>query len=432
MVLLSLLLSFFVVHGALLGAVDIGQKHYMVHITEQLYLGRLYGKPVFKIVQVSLTCPGQRKSAEASMAESFLSDAGMYYAQGMDLSLSAGRSEGSASSKEHFLANQKLLSQLKATESPVLAMRGYVGMNCIDPSVDARLQNTPTKLCYALISRISSKRTSTRYTARGGSASGDVANFTETELLLSFGKQVASFSQLRGQVPMKWKQVPVWTKRIPDVAIDGDDAEQSKHVQSHFQMAKSMYGQVAVLNLLDSQGRESELSAEYERRTKKLYPQMLFKTFDYHKGTSAKDWKEEMVKDFNLDKIGFHFASQRQSMMIRTNCLDCLDRTNAAQAIIASFLYPQMLRSLLPDLPDLSHILSAIQASIGPLWADNGNAISCQLAGTGALKTDVARLGRRTVWGMATDGYRTGKRYFQALLYDKSKADAMALVFGSI
>ena len=46
------------------------------------------------------------------------------------------------------------------------------------------------------------------------------------------------------------------------------------------------------------------------------------------------------------------------------------------------------------------------------MWADHANAISELYSGTGALKTDFTRTGKRTKAGLLQDGWRSVKRYF--------------------
>lgn len=47
------------------------------------------------------------------------------------------------------------------------------------------------------------------------------------------------------------------------------------------------------------------------------------------------------------------------------------------------------------------------------VWADHADAISKQYAGTGALKTDVTRTGKRTIQGMINDGVNSLIRYWK-------------------
>lgn len=47
------------------------------------------------------------------------------------------------------------------------------------------------------------------------------------------------------------------------------------------------------------------------------------------------------------------------------------------------------------------------------VWADHADAIAQQYAGTGALKTDVTRMGRRTLRGMVNDLTNSLVRYYK-------------------
>jgi len=47
------------------------------------------------------------------------------------------------------------------------------------------------------------------------------------------------------------------------------------------------------------------------------------------------------------------------------------------------------------------------------VWADNGDIISVQYSGTGALKSDFTRTGKRTFMGLLNDGYNSSIRYIK-------------------
>ena len=52
------------------------------------------------------------------------------------------------------------------------------------------------------------------------------------------------------------------------------------------------------------------------------------------------------------------------------------------------------------------------------MWGNNADAISMQYAGTGALKTDFTRTGKRTKMGMLRDGWNSCVRYVLNNFYD--------------
>lgn len=68
---------------------------------------------------------------------------------------------------------------------------------------------------------------------------------------------------------------------------------------------------------------------------------------------------------------------------MRTNCTDCLDRTNCVQ----TFLGQEVLNYQLLDLGlnDKPNIVSRFQEMFKQMWLSNGNELSKMYAGTGAL-----------------------------------------------
>ena len=64
------------------------------------------------------------------------------------------------------------------------------------------------------------------------------------------------------------------------------------------------------------------------------------------------------------------------------------------------------------------------------VWADNADRVSLLYAGSGALKTDYTRTGRRSRWGVLMDGINTLKRYYAQNFCDGDTQDAISLVTG--
>ena len=65
------------------------------------------------------------------------------------------------------------------------------------------------------------------------------------------------------------------------------------------------------------------------------------------------------------------------------------------------------------------------------LWADHGDDISRQYAGTGALKSGFTRTGKRTTFGLVDDGVKSMVRYYVNNFSDGRKQDAVDLVTGN-
>ena len=65
------------------------------------------------------------------------------------------------------------------------------------------------------------------------------------------------------------------------------------------------------------------------------------------------------------------------------------------------------------------------------IWANHGDDISKQYAGTGALKSGFTRTGVRTKAGLADDGYKSAMRYLLNNFQDGHKQDALDFATGA-
>lgn len=75
----------------------------------------------------------------------------------------------------------------------------------------------------------------------------------------------------------------------------------------------------------------------------------------------------------------------RQNAVFRVNCMDCLDRTNVVQTAIGrAVLESQLVKVGL--VPPYTPVPDQLRMPFMILWANNGDIISRQYAGTNALK----------------------------------------------
>lgn len=112
--------------------------------------------------------------------------------------------------------------------------------------------------------------------------------------------------------------------------------------------------------------------------------------------------------------MGFHWRDAKgvicnQKAVFRVNCMDCLDRTNVVQTALGKMLLEMQLVKLGLSTPD-SVMPDKMKAPFMRLWANNGDIISRQYAGTNALKGDFTRTGERKVSGMLKDGMNSANR----------------------
>ncbi|CAI8040078.1 Phosphatidylinositol-3-phosphatase SAC1 [Geodia barretti] len=121
-----------------------------------------------------------------------------------------------------------------------------------------------------------------------------------------------------------------------------------------------------------------------------------------------------------------------QQGVFRTNCMDCLDRTNVVQSLLAHRALQDQLQKM-NLLGDNEHIeeYKGFEYVFKNVWADNADVCANQYAGTGALKTDFTRTGKRTFLGLLKDGYNSAVRYYYNNFNDGYKQDAIDVFLGN-
>lgn len=124
---------------------------------------------------------------------------------------------------------------------------------------------------------------------------------------------------------------------------------------------------------------------------------------------------------------------KQQEGIVRTNCMDCLDRTNVVQSVLARGALLQQLKDfeILDESAKLGDFGPVLEGIFRNLWADNADAISTQYSGTGALKTDFTRTGKRSPMGALQDGINSVLRYYFGNFSDGRRQDSLDLLFGS-
>merc|ERR1719234_2909461 len=122
----------------------------------------------------------------------------------------------------------------------------------------------------------------------------------------------------------------------------------------------------------------------------------------------------------------------RQNGVFRTNCIDCLDRTNVVQSMLArNNLQTVLVRfGVLGENARVEH-QAVFEALFKNVWADHADMVSIQYTGTGALKTDFTRTGKRTKLGLLEDGRRSLIRYYKNNFADGFRQDSLDLFVGN-
>ena len=290
--------------------------------------------------------------------------------------------------------------------------------------------------------------------------------------------QVLSYVQTRGSVPVYWAEVNT-LKYIPKIQIRGIEAAYPA-AKAHFDEQIRIYGDNYLVNLVNQKGREQRVKQAYEQmvemlvtqpkegtqadqyteekfhtiepsQARQLFDRLHYVYFDFHTETKGLQMHRAQLLVDRLgealdkqqyfravDMPGSHVDGRlevrnRQTSVVRTNCMDCLDRTNVVQSLLAR----HMLDRALVDLGILArgaHFSDEdrdLYFLFRNMWADNADVVSRSYSGTGAMKTDLTRTGRRTRAGALRDLNVAVTRYCKNNFLDGPRQDAFDLFLGA-
>ena len=123
----------------------------------------------------------------------------------------------------------------------------------------------------------------------------------------------------------------------------------------------------------------------------------------------------------------------------RTNCLDCLDRTNVVQTRISWKILEKMFNFLKIEKNNMLNIFNpnenfftlgnnTFKENIKDIWADNGDKISIQYAGTASTITTVTKTGGHNFMGFIQHSIATVSRIYQGNFEDDFKQDCINIL----
>jgi len=447
-----------------MGVANLPPGPYMVMITAREQVATVRGHPVWKVAGARVIGPAPsalarlsaRERADAARYGALLHQAataeGLYFSYGGDLTLTEQRAEAlapAAAAQAPWERAEPSLFWNRRLSQPLIDARGLshfilpvvCGFVCQLPSLHIGGHEAQV----TLIARRHVGRCGTRYWRRGGDRTGAVANHVETEqiLVVDGGQAIASHVQIRGSIPLLWSQAPN-IKYKPRLNI-APEHESAPAFERHMRHLVQVHGPVVAVSLINQKGAEHKLGQAFQSHVDRLaLPQLSYIPFDFHKATGTKSFHnvailiDQLAPD--LDKHGYYVngpalfgAGRKQAGVVRTNCIDCLDRTNVVQGWLARRALEAQMRSLgllsgsgesiLGNVPELEPLYKV-------LWADHGDAIARQYTGTGALKSDYTRTGKRTFGGILQDGKKALQRYYVNNFTDGHKQDAVDLLTG--
>ncbi|PNY13658.1 phosphatidylinositide phosphatase SAC1-like protein, partial [Trifolium pratense] len=416
---------------------------YAIVITSRKEVGSFLGFPVYRLTSMRvLACnealrfsTSQEKRDEAyflTLLKVVESMPGLYYSYEADISLNLQRRsklvEGWTSKPLWKQADPRYVWNKHLTEE-LIELKVFCCIHLNKPDMyylnrDLSFQTAELKLkdscaTLTLISRRCTRRLGTRMWRRGANFEGDTANFIETEQLLELEEFKFSFLQVRGSIPILWEQI---------VDLSYKPHLRPNIVERHFHDLSQRYGEVLAVDLTDKHGEEGQLSAAYaaEMQNQQNVRYVPF-DFHYHCGSSNFDdlkiLYDQISEDFEkqryfmIDRKGDILEEQKGIM--RSNCIDSLDRTNVTQCYMAQKALNLQLQRI--GVLTSSECISMFDEQYGKfriLWAEQGDEISLEYAGTNALKGDLVRYGKKTLTGIIKDGMSALSRYYLNNFHD--------------
>ncbi|XP_059898083.1 polyphosphoinositide phosphatase isoform X1 [Gadus macrocephalus] len=323
-----------------------------------------------------------------------------------------------------------------------------------------------------LIARRSSRFAGTRFLKRGANCEGDVANEVETEQIIhdasvmSFtAGSYSSYVQVRGSVPLYWSQDI--STMMPKPPIRLDQADPYAYVAAlHFDQMLQRFGSpIIILNLV----KKREKRKHEKILSEELYPAVInlnqflppehcidYIAWDMARYTKSKLCNvldrlsmiaENVVKrtgfyinrsdfychtlrpDERWGDVGGHITStgRLQTGVLRTNCVDCLDRTNTAQFMVGKCALAYQLYALgMIDKPKLQFDTDCVRL-FEELYEDHGDTLSLQYGGS-QLVHRVKTYRKIAPWTQhSKDIMQTLSRYYSNAFSDADRQDAINL-----
>lgn len=238
---------------------------------------------------------------------------------------------------ERFLFNRYLLKDLLRITPRTAGTRYPPLIFCIQGFVEVhRGQLRNEKYSAAIISRLSGDRVGTRFNTRGINDGGHVANFVETEQIVTLGGMTYAAVIVRGSVPLFWEQkgIQLGGHRIDFARTIPASLPAARRHMNDLHLA---YGAIRVVNLLAQKNDEQVLSDAY-RRIVTMLDDPLIKVTNFDSHYHLKENFENislLLAELGRDIKNFSFFTRdnstkevvsKQEGIFRVNCVDCLDR----------------------------------------------------------------------------------------------------------
>jgi hypothetical protein len=305
-----------------------------------------------------------------------------------------------------------------------------------------------------------------RFLKRGINDLGYVANDVETEQIVSEmlttsfhapGPRLftnptwTSYVHHRGSIPLYWTQDNTGVTPKPNIDLNLQDPFYQP-AALHFDNLFERYGcPIYVLNLIKSRERtprESKLLYEFQYCVEFLNQSLpddkkiLYKAFDMSRASKTRGGDVignlEVIAEEILNVTGFFHNGdadfdepQVQNGIARTNCVDCLDRTNAAQFVIGKCAFGKQLQALgVLGANEVEYDTDAINL-FTHMFHDHGDTIAVQYGGSHLVNT-MATYRKLNHWqSHSRDMVESFKRYYHNSFLDNQRQEAYNLFLGN-
>ncbi|KAJ0495596.1 putative SAC domain, polyphosphoinositide phosphatase Fig4 [Helianthus annuus] len=310
-----------------------------------------------------------------------------------------------------------------------------------------------------------------------------------------FPMQITSVVQNRGSIPLFWAQETSRLNIKPDITLSRKD-QNYEATRLHFQNLVKRYGNpIIILNLIktnEKRPRESILRTEFANAIKCINKdlseenRLKFLHWDLHKhtrskGTNAllflsrltayaltltgffycqvvpserwprfesnaasfghvnKNGGDEYGNDIQEDLIGDKCVGDKgtsamfQKGVLRTNCIDCLDRTNVAQYAYGLAALGHQLHALGAIGSSKIDLDDPLAQELMGFYERMGDTLAHQYGGSAAHNKVFSE--RRGQWKAATQSqefFRTLQRYYNNAYMDAEKQNAINVFLGHI
>ncbi|KAI5084664.1 hypothetical protein GOP47_0000833 [Adiantum capillus-veneris] len=328
-----------------------------------------------------------------------------------------------------------------------------------------------------LVARRSRHFAGTRYLKRGVNAKGRVANDVETEQIVyaESTDQIASVVQHRGSIPLFWSQETSVLTPKPDISLHKIDPTYEA-TKLHFENLAARYGNpIVILNLVktkEKRPREVILCREFANAVAIINhglpknSRMKFIQCDMHmfmrsNTTDLQDVLESIASEV-VDTVGFYYSEKAsenanldassanalkdpetcgaeqpsvkrsfQHGVLRSNCIDCLDRTNVSQYAFGLVALGQQLHQLGVDSMVQISRGSCIFKCLMEMYNQMGDVIALQYGGSPAHNKVFLRWqGKSNATIQPQEFLRSLMRHYSNAVLDGERQDAINLFLG--